>query len=97
MVHHLHQAQELLQVAFHTVLCESPALGLLQGLQLLDRDVVARAFQNVRQDPPERHVAPVPHLRGVAEVGDLDHVEVPRAWGQESARRAQAGVGGVSV
>ena len=68
LVHHLHQAHELLQVAIQVSLRECPAVGLLQGLQLLDRDIVAWAFQHVRQDPPQRRVAPVPHLRGVAEV-----------------------------
>ena len=86
LVHHLHQAHELLQVAIQVYLRECPAVGLLQGLQLLDRDIAAWAFQHVRQDPPQRRVAPVPHLRGVAEVGDLGHVEVPRAWGRKSER-----------
>ena len=54
LVHHLHQAHELLQVAIQVYLRECPAVGLLQGLQLLDRDIAAWAFQHVRQDPPQR-------------------------------------------
>lgn len=102
LVYLLHEAGELLQVELHTFLCVLPALGLLQGLQLEDCDIGVLAFQHVRQHPPQRRVALVQHLTGLWEVGDLEHVEVLRAWGQKSARwflagLEKAGVGWVSV
>lgn len=74
---------EVAQVEPHTSLCVRPALGLLQGMQLKNRDVGVPAFQHVRQLPPQRRIALVHHLARVWEVGDLEQVEVPRAWGVE--------------
>lgn len=65
LVHQLHQALELLQVDPHSFFRECPALGILQGLQLEDRDIRVLAFQHVCQKSPQRRVALVQHLVGV--------------------------------
>lgn len=79
---------EVAQVEPNASLCARPALGLLQGMQLKNGDVGVPAFQQVRQLPPQRRVALVQHLTRVWEVGDLQHVEVPRAWGVEVSELA---------
>lgn len=86
-IHQLHQAVELRQVELQALLCFSPALGILPGLQLEDGEVVGWAFQCVCQEFPQRGVALMSHVFGVSEVGDLEHMQALGAWGEESAQR----------
>lgn len=80
-MHQHHEAMEALQVLLQELLGERPALGILQGLQLEESGVGAEAFQLVSQVPPQRRVALVPHVVGIAEVGEVEHVEALQAWG----------------
>lgn len=87
----LHQAFELGQVELQAPLCALPALWILPGLELENGDVVARAFQRVCQQFSQRGIALVPHMFGVWEVGDLEHVQALGAIGvtKGAARQQQ--------
>lgn len=86
LVHQPHKAVELLDVESKVFLHDRPALWVLQGLQLDKGDIGVPALQLVCGMPHERRIAVMPYLIGVAEVGDLEHVEALWAWGQRSMR-----------